>query len=107
MSASCVVQCVQDTGTLTPSVEVQVESVDNLFDLDKVDIHTMLDKKHVTHRADYLTAVSSLICFYWVFDVAFPDRLKKTISFLAGHVCRLMPFKAVPAMQKVLNHIYD
>jgi len=73
MSASCVVQCVQDTGILTPSVEVQVESVDNLFDLDEVDIPTMLDKKRVTHRADYLTAVSSLICLFWVFDVAFPD----------------------------------
>ena len=43
MSASCIVQCVQDTGILTPSVEVQVESVDNLFDLDEVDIRTMLD----------------------------------------------------------------
>jgi len=107
MSVSCFVQCVQDTGILTPSMDIQVESVDNLFDLDEVDIHTTLDKKRVTHPADYLTAVSSLISFYWVFDVAFPDRLKKTIAFLAGHVCRLMPFKAVPAMQKVLNHIYD
>ena len=89
MSVSCFVQCVQDTGILTPSMEVKVESVDNLFDLDEVDIHTTLDKKHVTHRADYQTAVSSLICFYWVFEVAFPDWLKKTISFLAGHVCKM------------------
>jgi len=72
-------------------MEVQVDSVNNLFDLDEVDIHTTLDKKRVTHPADYLTAVSSLISFYWVFDVAFPDRLKKTISFLTGNVCKPVP----------------
>lgn len=102
-----VVQCVQDTGVLTPSLEVEVEEISDLFNLDEVEIFTALDKKRVTHPGDFLTAVSSLVCFYWVFDVAFPKQLKKTLSFLAGHVCRLMPFKAVPAVQKVLNYLYE
>lgn len=92
---------------LTPSLEVQVESVDQLFNLDEVNLSSTLDKKRVTHPADFLTAVASMICFYWVFDVAFPKQLTRTISFLGGHVCRLMPFKAVAAVQKVLNHIYS
>jgi len=97
----------QDTSVLTPSMEVQVEAVSELFNLDEVSIHTTLDKQHVTNPADFLTAVASVICFYWVFDVAFPKQLSKTIGFLAGHICRLMPFKVVPSVQKVLNHIYD
>ena len=72
---------------LTPSVEVQVESVDELFSLDEVSIVTMLDKKRVSHPADFLTAVSSSVCFYWMFDVAFSKHLNKTLSFLAGHIC--------------------
>ena len=92
---------------LTPSLEIKVNSVDQLFNLDDVEIFTCLDKNHVTQPGDFLTAVASILCFYWVFDVAFPKQLSKTIAFLAGHVCRLMPFKAPPALQKVLNHIYD
>lgn len=92
---------------LTPSLEVQVDSLNDIFNLDEVEIYSVLDKKRVTHPADFLSAIASVICFYWVFDVAFPKQLSKTIAFLAGHVCRLMPFKAVPALQKVLNHIYD
>ena len=97
----------QDTSVLTPSIQVQVEPVNELFNLDQVDIVTTLDKKRVTHPADFMTAVASIVAFYWVFDVAFPKQLKKTISFLAGHVCRLMPFKAVAAVQKVLNCVYS
>ena len=92
---------------LTPSLEVEVAAVAELFNLDEVSIHTTLDKKRVTHPADFLTAVASVVCFYWVFDVAFPKQLSKTIGFLAGHVCRLMPFRVVPSVQKTLNHIYD
>ena len=106
-TCACVMQSVQDTSVLTPSVQVEVDTVDQLFDLDSVNISTMLDKQHVTHPADYLTAVASIVCFYWVFDVAFPKQLHKTITFLAGHVCRLIPFKTVTALQKVLNHIYE
>lgn len=100
-------QFVQDATVLTPSLDVQVDDIDDLFNLDKVEIFTTLDGKQVTHPADFLTAVSSIISFYWVFDVAFPKQLNKTISFLAGHICRLVPFKTVAAMQKVLNHIYS
>jgi len=51
--------------------------------------------------------VALAACFYWLFDVAFPKQLLKTIAFLAGQICRLMPLEAVPAVQKILNHIYD
>jgi len=104
--ADCV-HCVQDTAVLTPSLEIRVSAVDQLFNLDDVEISTSLDKRHVTHPADFLTAVASVVSFYWVFDVAFPKQLTRTIAFVAGHVCRLMPFKAQPALQKVLNHIYE
>jgi len=92
---------------LTPAIEIQVSSIDQLFNLDDVEICTSLDKKPVTHPGDFLTAVASILCFYWVFDVAFLKQLNRTVSFLGGHICRLMPFKALPAVQKVLNHIYD
>jgi len=91
---------------LTPTIEIQVSSVDQLFNLDDVEICTSLDKKkHVTHPGDFLTAVVSILCFYWVFDVAFPKQLNRTVSFLGCNICHLMPFKALPAVQKVLNHI--
>jgi len=99
--------CLQDAGVLTPCLEIEVASIDDLFNLDDVDIFTCLDKKHVTHPEDFLTAVASIVSFYWVFDVAFPKQLSKTIAFLAGQICRLVPFKAVPSVQKVLNHVYD
>jgi len=98
---------VQDPTVLTPTIRVQVDSVDELFNLEQVEIVTLLDKKQVTHPADFLTAVASTVSFYWVFDVAFPKQLKRTVDFLAGHACRLMPFKAAAAVQKVINHIYD
>ena len=98
---------VQDTAVFTPSLEIRLDDVNQLFNLDDVEIFTSLDKKHVTHPADFLTAVASILAFYWVFDVAFPKQLAKTISFLAGHICRLIPFKPLPAVQKVLNHIYE
>ena len=88
-------------------IRVKVDSVNDLFNLDQAEIATLLDRKHVSHPADFLTAVASAVSFYWVFDVAFPKQLKRTVEFLAGHVCRLMPFKAAAAVQKVINHIYD
>jgi len=64
----------------------------------------MRDKQHVTHPADYLTAVASI---YWLFDVAFHKQPHKTITFLARHLCFLMPFKTITSVQKVLSHSYD
>ena len=96
-TCACVMQSVQDTSVLSPSVQVEVQTVDHLFDVEKVNIATMLDKQHVTHPADYLTAVASI---YWQFNVAFHKQLHKTITFLAGHVCRLMPFKTIYSSAK-------
>jgi len=56
---------------LTPSsLGVQVGSINGLFNLDEVKVFTALDKKCVTHT-DFLSAVASIICFYWVSHVAF------------------------------------
>ena len=48
---------------LTSSMEIQVDSVDQLINLDDVEISTSLDRKHVTHPRDFLTAVASILCF--------------------------------------------
>jgi len=55
-------QSVQDTSVLSPSVQVEEQTVDHLFDVKKFNITTMCDKQHVTHPADNLTAVASI---YW------------------------------------------
>jgi hypothetical protein len=97
----------QEPKALTPSIVVTAENVHSLFSLESIHIATYLDKSPVTSPADYLTAVSTVLSMFWTFDVAFPKELEKTLSFLAGHVCGLVPFKVTPAILKVINYIYD
>ena len=81
---------------LTPSILVTTEN-ENVLCLENVHIATYLDSIEVSSPADYLT----------IFDVAFPNELNKTLSFLAGHVCELMPFKVSSSLQKVINVLYN
>jgi hypothetical protein len=78
-----------------------------LFDLDLAKIETFLDHQQVTSPPDYLSAVSSLLALYWVLDVEFPKQLNRTLSFLAGHVCDLIPYKPTTVAQQVLNAVYS
>lgn len=86
---------------------IEVVHTDALFDLDIAKITTFLDKQQVTSPPDYLSAVSSLVALYWVLDVEFPKQLSKTLGFLAGHVCDLMPFKSSSLSQQVCNALYS
>jgi len=76
------------------------------MNLEHLTLNTYLDKQPVTAPIDYLTAITTMLSMYWVFDVAFPKPIYKTLSFLAGHVCKIMPFKVTPALLKVVNFIY-
>jgi len=68
----------QDTGVLTPSsLEVQVGSINGLFNLDEVKVFTALDKKRVTHTQQIL----SLQLHPLYASTAFPKQLSKTIDF--------------------------
>jgi hypothetical protein len=77
-----------------------------LFDFAQVQLSTVLDKKEVSKPRDYLTAIATLVSVHWVFNVEFARSNSKTLQFLGGHVCKLMPFKVTPAMLKVTNFIY-
>jgi len=72
-----------------------------------VRITTMLDKLEVTAPPDYLTAVTTLVAMFWTFDTKVPKELTRTITFLAGHICKLHAFKTTPALQKILNSVYS
>jgi hypothetical protein len=58
-------------------MKIEIVHRDILFDLDIVKIETFLDKQQVKSPPDYLSAVSSLIALYWVFDVEFPKNSPK------------------------------
>jgi hypothetical protein len=84
-----------------------VSENEDIFRLDYVKLATFLDKKPVTAPTDYLAAITTLLSMYWVFDVEFPKCLKKTITFLAGHVCQLVRFKVTPPLLKVTNFVHS
>jgi len=77
-----------------------------LFNLDVVKLSTVLDMQPVTSPTDYVTAVTTMVAMYWVFDVAFPKEVSRTLNFLGGHVWKLMPFALTSVMRKITNHIY-
>jgi hypothetical protein len=97
----------QDIRVVTPSMVVKCQSPELLFDLESVDIQTVLDKERITRPSDYITAMATVLAMYWVFDVEYPKELRRTLSFLAGHVCQLEPFKATPLTQKTINVLYQ
>ena len=59
-TCACVMKSVQDTSVLNPSVQVEVQTVDHLFDVEKVNISTMHDKQHVTHSPSRLLDSSGI-----------------------------------------------
>jgi len=91
---------------LTPTVHIRCAADEHMLSLDDIQLSVYLDKQQVTCPTDYMTAITTVVAMYWAFDVKCAKGLQKTLSFLAGHVCKLEPFKPTPAMQKVLNVIY-
>ena len=83
-----------------------MEDESQIFNLDVVKLSTILDWQPVTSPSDYVTAMTTLVAMYWVFDVAFPKEVSRTLNFLAGHVCKLMPFALTGIMRKVTNQLY-
>jgi len=91
---------------LTPVIMVEVSNIDGIFAPSDTVISTQLDNTKVAHCDDLCQATIAVLALYWVFDIAFPNELKKTLPFLAGHVCGLVPYKPTAASQKVLNRLY-
>ena len=88
-------------------MSVKTEDEQHILCHENVEIVTYLDKIEVTRPTDYLAAVTTLLGMYWVFDVAFPTELNETLTFLAGHVCEILPFKVSSPLQKVINFSYS
>ena len=93
---------------LTPILTINFGEKDDedFFGLDHLTLRTFLDLKPISTPSDYMTAITTLLSMYWVFDVAFPKALNKTLTFLSGHVCKLISFKVSPPLLKVTNFIY-
>jgi hypothetical protein len=97
--------CLQPTVCLTPMMEISTDDVDELFALGRTTIVTKVDNTDVAACEDISEAVMASVALYWVFNVAFPKELKKTLSFIAGHICHLDPYKPSSCVQKILNKI--
>lgn len=65
-----------------------MEDESQIFNLDVVKLSTILDRQPVTSPADYVTAVTTLVAMYWVFDVAFPN-----IEFSSGACVQVDAFR--------------
>ena len=93
---------------MTPILHIRTtEDESALFDFGGIQLSTFLDKQEVSKPRDYLTVISSLLSMHWVFNVQFARNNSNTLTFLAGLVCKLMPFKVTPAMLKITNFIYQ
>jgi len=53
------------------------------------------------------TLLCSVLAMYWVFDIAYNPRLRKTLDFVANHVCKLEASKPSVAVQCPLNVLYS
>lgn len=71
----------EDTTVLTLSAQVEVESIDQLLDLDKANMSAILDKKNVTHPADYLTAAHLSFAFTGCLTLHFLNSFRKQYNF--------------------------
>lgn len=96
----------KDPKRLTPTVVVRGATVDDVFDADTIQVETVTDGVVVSQPKDVFHALSSVLAMYWVFDIAYADRLRKTLVFLASHVCKLESVKPNVAIQRRLNVLY-
>jgi len=98
----------QEPVVLSPILRIKCsDDNEDFMNLELLALNTYLDKTPVTAPIDYLLAITTMLSMYWILDVAFPMPINKTLSFLAGHVCKFMPFKVTPGLLKVVNFIYS
>jgi len=91
----------------TPSVTAQCALPDMIFDEDNVQLETIADGVSVSQPKDLFTALCSVLAMYWVFNIAYNPRLRKTLDFIANHVCKLESSKPSVAVQHRLNVLYS
>ena len=96
----------QEPHKLTPTVVVRAESIDSLFIGENLDIATMADGVVISRPKNVFEALCSTVALYWVFDIAYAERQRKTLAFIAGHVCKLETVRASVAIQRRLNILY-
>jgi hypothetical protein len=97
---------IQDPKRLTPTVALRGVAFD-MFNADNIQIETVLDCFVVSRPRDLFRAFCSVIALYWVFDIAYADKLQKTLIFLASNVCKLESFKPSAVIQRRLNILYS
>ena len=97
----------KEASSLTPIIEVDCDNTDAVFVQGEATIRTRVDKVIIASCDDFVQALIAILGIYWCFDVAFPKQLKKTLEFLAGHICDLVAYKPVACVQKVLNKLYE
>ena len=100
----CVNVVCQECSSTTPVMEIRADDTDLI--LVKPAITMKVDKVAVGNCVSVTDGVLFMLALYWVFDIKLPPQLKKTFSFLSGHVFQLLPFKHTSATQKILNNIY-
>lgn len=80
--------------------------MDQQFD-NAVQLETAADNIVISRPKDVFQALCSILCLYWVYDIAYSKQLSKTLGFLGSHVCKLEPGKASVAVQRRLNLLYS
>jgi len=78
-----------------------------IFDEDNVQLETVADGVSVRQPNDLFSALCSVLAMYWVFDIAHNPHLRKTLDFVANHVCKLEASKPSMAVQRRLNVLYS
>ena len=96
----------QEPTKLTPTLVTRGDSLDILFHEDVV-LETMADSTVVTHPKNILEGLCSVIALHWVFDIAYCNKIMKTLTFLANFVCKLEDYRASVAVQRRLNLLYS
>jgi hypothetical protein len=99
--------CFQEPKHSTPVVVASGDATDLFSQMDILTLVTKVDGVETSHPMDIIQAVCSVLCLYWVYDIAYSKKLKKTLTFLASHVCKLEGAKANVAMQRRLNMLYS
>ena len=93
---------------LTPSVVATAEELADIFSGDShVQLKTSADAVKISQPTNLFDGICSVMAVFWVFDIAFPCKMKKTMGFLADHVCKLEKHKPTAAMQRRLNILYS
>jgi hypothetical protein len=83
------------------------DAADLFSQINRLTLVTKVDGVETSHPVDIMQAICSVVCLYWVYDIAYSKKLNKTLTFLTCHVCRLEDAKSNVAMQRRLNMLYS